>query len=145
MKAFAALVAGSVFGFGLALAGMTEPENILNFLRITSPAWSPSMIVVLASAVVVTTAGYLLVNKRKIPLFKGMFDLPTATLLDVRLLSGAGVFGIGWGTAGFCPGPAIVGVFTMDPRAWLFFVAYLIGNFLYYLMFENQPKLLVEG
>ena len=126
MRNIAGLIGGIIFGAGLVVSGMTNPEKVLAFLTL-GPAWDPALIFVMGSAVVLATFGYWLVGKRSAPLFDGEFHLPTSTLIDKRLLSGAALFGVGWGFTGFCPGPALVGVMTLDQRALLFIVAYVVG------------------
>ncbi len=130
MKPIAALVAGLIFGVGLVLSGMTEPGNVINFLNI-SPNWSPALIFVMGSALVVTGVGYRLGGRRSAPLFDTTFHRPAANQIDRRLLVGAGLFGIGWGIAGYCPGPAIVGAFSLDSRALLFVAAYVVGTLVF--------------
>ena len=132
MKPIAALVAGLIFGVGLVLSGMTEPGNVINFLNI-SPNWSPALILVMGSALVVTGVGYRLGGRRSAPLFDTTFHRPAAKQIDRRLMIGAGLFGIGWGIAGYCPGPAIVGAFSLDSRALLFVAAYVVGTLVFEL------------
>lgn len=127
MKAMAALIAGVIFGAGLVLSGMTEPGNVIAFLNL-APGWSPALMLVMGSALLTAAVGYRLAGKRLRPLFDEVFHTPTATFVDGRLVSGAVLFGIGWGLAGYCPGPAIVGAFALDQRALIFIAAYLIGT-----------------
>ena len=126
MKNLSALLAGTIFGAGLVVSGMTDPQKVLAFLTI-APGWDATLIFVMGTAVLVTTLGYALIGKLTAPLFDGQFNLPDATQIDPRLLGGASVFGLGWGMAGFCPGPALVGVMTLDTRAMIFIVAYVVG------------------
>lgn len=132
MKPLAALVAGLIFGAGLVLSGMTEPGNVIAFLNL-SPNWSPALLFVMGSALVVTGVGYQLAGRRSAPLFDTTFHRPTASGIDQRLMIGAGLFGIGWGIAGYCPGPAIVGAFSLDSRALLFVAAYIAGTLVFEL------------
>ena len=111
MKELAALIAGLMFSLGLIISGMTNPENIINFLDITG-SWNPALAFVLMSAVVVTGIGYRLVWKRNAPVFEGSFSVPTSRVLDKRLIIGSAIFGVGWGLVGLCPGPALASVFT---------------------------------
>ena len=126
----AALVGGTVFGAGLVVAGMTNPDKVLAFLTVNQH-WDPALIFVMGSAVVVATLGYWLVGKRTTPLFDTAFHAPGNRLVDRPLIAGAGLFGIGWGISGFCPGPAIVGLLTFDVRAMVFIAAYVAGVFLF--------------
>ena len=126
MSGWAALLAGLVFGLGLTLSGMTNPDKVLAFLTL-SEHWDPTLIAVLASAVSVTAIGYALVGRLPAPLFDSRFHAPTERGIDARLVAGAVIFGVGWGIAGYCPGPAIVGALTLDPRAAVFLAAMLVG------------------
>ena len=99
-------VVGLIFSAGLILAGMTDPAKVQNFLDLAGQ-WDPSLMFVMMGAIAVTFIGYKLVLKRKAPIFGGKFHLPTRKDADSRLLIGSGLFGIGWGLAGLCPGPAM--------------------------------------
>jgi len=138
VKQLSGLLAGVLFGAGLVLAGMTDPDKVLAFLTLGS-AWDPTLIYVLGAAVVVTFVGYRIVEKRSAPLFDGVFHAPASTLIDRRLLGGAALFGVGWGIAGFCPGPALVGLMTFDPRAAIFLVAFVGGVVIYERWFSQAP------
>ena len=133
MKLAAAALAGIVFGFGLMVSGMAEPDNVLAFLT-AAPGWDPALLGVMGSALIVTALVYALARRRTAPLFDAEFQLPTRRSLDARLLAGASVFGIGWGLAGYCPGPAVVGLFVLDLRAALFMAAFLAGSGVYQLV-----------
>lgn len=109
MKILMAYAAGLLFGFGLAISGMTDPARVLGFLDIAGE-WDPTLIFVLGGAVVTTFIGYRIVLKRSSPIFSDKFQLPTKRKLDSRLLGGAALFGIGWGLSGYCPGPAIASI-----------------------------------
>jgi len=106
MKNGFALLAGLLFGLGLSLAGMTQPAVILGFLDIFG-AWNPRVLFVMAGAVLTVAVGYRLVWRRAQPWLAPRFSLPETRHVDTRLLAGAAVFGIGWGLAGYCPGPAL--------------------------------------
>ncbi len=144
MKPLAALIAGVIFGVGLVLSGMTEPGNVIAFLNL-SPNWSPAMLFVMGSALVVTGIGYRLGGRRSAPLFDTTFHQPTANRIDRRLMIGAGLFGIGWGIAGYCPGPAIVGAFLLDSRALLFVAAYVVGTLVFELWERSVRPALADG
>ena len=130
MKNVSALIAGILFGAGLAVAGMTNPDKVLAFLTLGA-GWDATLIFVLGAAVIVAAAGYAIVGRRAAPLFDAEFHAPTSTLIDARLIGGAALFGVGWGLAGFCPGPAIVGALTLDIRAVVFLIAYVVGVLVY--------------
>lgn len=123
-------LSGLVFGLGLAISGMINPAKVLNFLDLAG-TWDPSLALVMVSAVIVTFAGYRLVLGRATPLFEGRFQLPAAADLDARLLGGAAIFGIGWGLAGFCPGPALTAAGLALPQAFIFLGAMLATIALY--------------
>lgn len=107
MKMLAGYLAGLLFGLGLAISGMTDPARVIGFLDVAGD-WDPTLVFVLGGAVVTTFIGYRLVWRHQTPLFESRFQLPTRRDLDIRLLGGAALFGIGWGLSGYCPGPAVV-------------------------------------
>lgn len=106
MKIWMALLAGLLFGAGLSLGGMTQPAVVLGFLDLAG-AWNPRLLFVMAGAVAITALGYRLVWRARRPWFDDAFKLPVAQRIDPRLVLGAALFGIGWGMAGYCPGPAL--------------------------------------
>lgn len=122
----AALLAGTVFGLGLGVAQMTNPEKVLAFLTLTS-AWDASLLLVMGAAVAVTVLGYRIVLRRK-PIFATRHSLPTRQTIDKRLLGGAALFGIGWGLAGYCPGPALAGLLSGSSEPLVFLAALLAGS-----------------
>ncbi len=122
----AGLVAGILFGLGLGLAGMTDPAIVLGFLDVAGD-WNPALAFVMGGALAVTFAGYRLVLRRPRPLWAQRFHLPTATAIDARLLGGAALFGIGWGLAGWCPGPAIASLGGASGPLLAFLAAMLAG------------------
>jgi hypothetical protein len=122
----AGLVAGTLFGAGLGLSGMTDPAVVLGFLDVAG-AWNPALAFVMAAALAVTFIGYRLAWRRPAPLWAPTFQLPTATQLDAPLLSGAALFGVGWGIAGWCPGPALASLSAATGPLFAFLVAMLAG------------------
>jgi uncharacterized membrane protein YedE/YeeE len=126
----AALVAGLLFGIGLALSGMTDPERVLGFLDLFG-AFDPTLLFVLGGAVMVTVIAFRFVLRLDKPVLAERFDLPTSTRLDARVLIGAAVFGVGWGIAGYCPGPALAGLGVGSLEAFYFVPAMLLGALLY--------------
>ena len=106
MKIVSALLAGLLFGIGLAMSGMLDPARVQGFLDIAG-AWDPSLAFVLGGAVGVAALGTLLSRRLRHPLLAGAFDVPTNQRIDAKLLGGTAMFGIGWGLEGFCPGPAV--------------------------------------
>jgi uncharacterized membrane protein YedE/YeeE len=122
------LVAGTLFGAGLALAGMTRPEKVIGFLNFFR-GWDPSLMFVMGGAIAVHALAWRLLKGRPSPFLGGRFMVPTRRDLDARLLVGAAIFGVGWGLGGFCPGPGITSVVTAAPSVALFVVTMLLGNF----------------
>jgi len=127
MRTLVALVAGLLFGAGLLISGMIQPAKVLNFLDLAG-AWDPSLALVMAAALVVTFAGYRLALGRERPLYDTQFHLPPARAIDGRLLTGAAVFGIGWGLGGYCPGPALAAVGGLAEGTLSFLAALLVGT-----------------
>jgi len=126
-RALAGLLSGVVFGLGLAISQMTNPAKILSFLAV-APGWDPSLLVVMASALAVTAIGYRILKPGE-PLFDTQFHLPdTSRAIDARLLIGAAVFGLGWGVAGYCPGPAITALASTLSDPLIFIVAFVAGS-----------------
>ena len=120
------LIAGLVFGVGLAVSGMADPAKVQNFLDVFG-SWDPSLAFVMAGAVLTTFVGYRWALRWPAPLLEGSFALPKSSGVDKALLLGAAVFGIGWGLAGFCPGPAVVSIPLLAPGTLVFVVAMLAG------------------
>jgi len=125
-RSFAALGAGTLFGFGLAVSQMVSPAKVLGFLDLAGD-WDPSLAFVMAGAVLVTFAGYKFVLRRPAPLFDRKFHLPTRRAIDASLLGGAALFGVGWGMVGFCPGPALAALAVADGKILGFVAAMLAG------------------
>lgn len=107
MNLLFSLLAGLVFGLGLIVAGMANPAKVLGFLDV-SGLWDPSLALVMAAAVAIAILGFGWAKKRKTSLRGQPLQLPTSTRIDRRLIGGSVLFGIGWGLAGICPGPALV-------------------------------------
>ncbi len=124
-----ALLAGAVFGVGLTVAGMTDPRKVLGFLDVTGH-WDPSLLLVLGGAVVLSALSFFLIQKRGKPVFDTGFHLPPKARIDARLLGGAGLFGVGWGLAGYCPGPAIAGIGLGNPEVLWVVPSIVAGVFL---------------
>ena len=121
-----AVVSGLLFGIGLNLSDMVNPARVLGFLDLFG-SWDPSLAFVMGGALLVTVPGFALARKRLKPLYALEYSEPLNKLVDSRLIAGAVVFGIGWGLAGLCPGPAIVNVGTLDTQALVFAGAMLAG------------------
>ncbi len=128
--AIVALVVGLLFGAGLALSGMTQPQKVLGFLDLAG-RWDPSLAFVMGAALLVAVPGFALVTRRRAPFFESRFYLPTRQDIDPRLVGGGVLFGIGWGIAGYCPGPALASLVSALPQVAAFCVAMLAGMWLY--------------
>ena len=141
--ALAATFAGVLFGAGLAISQMVDPDKVLSFLDLaafTDGAWDPSLVLVLCAAVGTNLVGYQLVLRRPSPLLAAEFHLPTASDIDLRLVGGSALFGIGWGLAGYCPGPAVAALTQGSLDALWFFGAMLLGMFAFQRTdAEGQP------
>jgi len=124
-----AFACGFVFAVGLAFGGMTQPAKVIGFLDVFG-AWDPSLAFVMGGAVATHAILRALVMRRGVPVLAARFSLPTLTAIDARLLVGAALFGVGWGIAGFCPGPAIVASGAGAGRAIVFAAAMLAGMLL---------------
>lgn len=120
------LLAGLIFGLGLLISGMANPAKVQNFLDLAG-SFDPSLLFVMAGAVVVTLVGYRLVLRRPSPLLAEQFHLPAVKDIDARLVSGAALFGIGWGLSGFCPGPAITSLALLAKGTLVFVPAMFAG------------------
>lgn len=131
MRLVTALGAGALFGFGLSLSGMLDPARVLGFLNLGGPAWDPSLAFVLGGAVLAALPGVLLQRRLARPLLEERFHLPGKQRIDRPLLAGAALFGIGWGLAGICPGPAITALTLGLPGILLFVAALLAGMLLH--------------
>ena len=144
MRPLASLLAGIVFGLGLVISGLANPAKVLNFLDVAG-AWDPSLAFVMAGAVATTWLGYRLVLARPKPVYDACFHLPGSTAIDGRLLAGAAVFGVGWGLAGYCPGPAITALPLLNPATLVFVAAMLLGMRLGPILAAKVPRLASAG
>ena len=126
MKFLTALLAGLLFGGGLLLSGMTDPANVLGFLDVLGE-WRPQLALVMAGAALAAAPAYHFVRKRQRSLLGESVTLPDRRKIDVPLLLGAGIFGIGWGLSGICPGPGIVLLVSGHATAWVFTASVCAG------------------
>jgi len=126
-RVLAALFAGALFGLGLAVSRMSDPNVVLAFLDVFG-RFDPSLAFVMAGAVGTTLIGFRLASQRQRPLFADDFQLPTSRVIDAPLLVGAAIFGVGWGLAGYCPGPALVALGGGIDSALVFVPAMIIGS-----------------
>lgn len=130
MYVLSAFVAGLVFGIGLIVSGMVNPAKVLGFLDVAG-AWDPSLALVMGGAVAVGAVAFALAQRRGTTLLGTPMALPTARTIDRRLVMGSLVFGVGWGLAGFCPGPALVALGVGKIKALVFVAAMLAGMALF--------------
>ena len=130
MHALSAFAVGLVFGIGLLISGMTDPSKIIGFLDLAGP-WDPSLAFVMGGAVAVGFIAFRFARGRAAAFLGGAMRLPAARQIDRRLVLGSLVFGIGWGLAGYCPGPAVVSVGMGQDKAIIFAVAMLAGMGIY--------------
>jgi uncharacterized membrane protein YedE/YeeE len=121
-----AFAAGLLFGGGLILSGMADPANVLGFFDVAGQ-WNPTLAFVMAGGLGVTLLGYRLTLKRRAPVCADKFQVPTSQVIDARLIGGAALFGLGWGIAGYCPGPAFVAAAGGFTEAAIFTAAMVGG------------------
>ena len=134
-----ALFSGMLFGLGLAVSGMVSPTKIIGFLDIAGD-WDPTLAFVMGGALLITIPAFRLILKRSRPILADGFALPTKSALDARLLGGAALFGVGWGLAGFCPGPAVTALATGLAPVFAFVTAMMVGMALYQWLFERPAR-----
>ena len=130
MNAVSAFVVGLLFGVGLIISGMTDPSKIVGFLDVAG-AWDPSLAFVMGGAVLVGFVAFRFARKRTVSFLGGAMHLPTARHIDRELILGSLAFGVGWGLAGYCPGPAVVSLGAGQDKAVVFVVAMIAGMALY--------------
>ncbi|MEQ8584988.1 MAG: YeeE/YedE thiosulfate transporter family protein [Thalassobaculaceae bacterium] len=126
MRIVSAYLIGLVFGLGIVISGMANPAKVLNFFDIAG-TWDPSLIFVMGGALAVAAIGYRIVLRRPAPALADSFQIPTRRDLDLRLIAGAAIFGIGWGIAGFCPGGALPALGTGRIEVAVFVAAVVAG------------------
>lgn len=126
MKLLSLFISGALFSVGLIISGMHDPAVVLGFLDPFGD-WNPALAFVMAGAVFVTLIGYRVVLKRPSPFFSEGFSVPTRTDIDIKLIAGAVMFGVGWGLVGLCPGPALVSIASDVGATLPFFLAMLAG------------------
>ena len=133
MRILTSLLAGLVFGIGLIISGMTNPAKVLGFLDLAG-LWDPSLALVMGGAIAVGVLAFGIARKRSKSLLGDPMRLPSATQVDRRLLLGALAFGVGWGLAGYCPGPALASLATGGVKPAIFTVAMVAGMVIYELL-----------
>ncbi|MBB5470281.1 hypothetical protein HDG32_006431 [Paraburkholderia sp. CI2] len=126
MATVVSFVCGLLFGFGLLLSGMANPAKVLGFLDFAG-RWDPSLAFVMIGAVAVAAIGFAIAKRRGKSLLGLPMQIPTSTHVTRRLMVGSLAFGVGWGIAGFCPGPALVALGLGSVKAWVFVAAMIAG------------------
>lgn len=132
---------GVVFSIGLALSGMTQPTKVTGFLDFLGD-WDPSLLLVMLGAVTTYFTLSRMILKRRQPVLAEKFALPTRVDIDGRLVAGAAMFGFGWGMVGFCPGPALASLVTLNSSVWIFVISMTAGMYIYGTLdtrFRNEP------
>jgi|SRR5690606_24141338 len=137
MKNLTSFISGLIFALGLGLSGMMNPQKVRGFLDIAG-TWDPALMFVMAGAIAVYAIAFRLVTKRSKPMCEATFSLPTKKELEPKLLIGSALFGIGWGIAGMCPGPAIANLATGLPVAFVFVAVMIMSIFV--VKFLEQKK-----
>jgi uncharacterized membrane protein YedE/YeeE len=124
------LVSGLLFGIGLTLSDMINPQRVLGFLDVAG-SWDPTLAFVMGGALLVTFPAFQLVKKFGQPVCAAQFQIPTNKVIDTKLVTGSAMFGIGWGLVGFCPGPAIAALVTLQADVFIFGGSLLVGMVLF--------------
>lgn len=143
-RLIAAFAGGLLFAIGLGLSGMTDANKVIGFLNVAGE-WDPSLGFVMVGAIAIHLALFRLILRRNSPLFAERFELPSRRDIDLRLVGGAALFGVGWGLGGFCPGPGLVSLMGFGSSAAVFVVSMLGGMLAFKLVNERersvkQPK-----
>lgn len=125
-RSLVSLALGALFGTGLLVSGMIQPQKVQAFLDVTG-RWDPSLMLVMGAAVALTAITFPIILRRSQPVLGHKFHVPSLRHIDAKLVAGAAIFGVGWGLGGFCPGPALVGLATGSRSAMIFVVAMLLG------------------
>jgi uncharacterized protein len=144
MQALASFLCGLIFGSGLMISGMTQPAKVLGFLDIFGP-WDPTLAFVMAGALAVSSVGYTLARRQRRPIIAAQHFWPNRTDIDRPLIVGSVLFGIGWGLAGLCPGPALENLASLSPRMIVFVMAMIGGMSLLDLWQRRAPSTIAIG
>ena len=134
-----ALLSGLLFGVGLMISGMANPAKVLGFLDLAGK-WDPSLAFVMGGALAVGVVAFWLARRRTKSLLGLPMQIPASSAVSPRLIVGSALFGIGWGLAGFCPGPALVALGAGFPKAWVFVAAMLGGMAAFELVERAKPR-----
>ena len=139
MKRLSEFLVGLLFGWGLIISGMTDPGKVIGFLDLAG-AWDPSLAFVMGGGILVGLIGFTLAKKRTLSFLGSAMHLPKSRDIDKRLVIGSLTFGIGWGLAGFCPGPGLVAMGGGQPQAAIFVVAMIAGMLIFELIESRSRK-----
>ena len=126
MNKIISLISGAIFGFGLTVSSMTNPAKVLGFLNLFGQ-WDPSLIFVMIGAIIVSSPFFFLLKDKEKPLFAQSFLIPEIKKIDTKLIIGSSLFGIGWGSVGLCPGPAISSLALLNNYSLAFIASMLFG------------------
>src|SRR6195952_4176936 len=140
MRFIAPLLCGLIFGAGLLISGMVQPTKVLGFLDFLG-AWDPSLAVVMAAALAVSVPGLMLTKQRPRPWLAQQYFWPGKSEIDLPLVAGAALFGVGWGLVGLCPGPALESLATLSPGVVVFVAAMAAGMILHDLWQKSRPRI----
>jgi len=136
---FASLFAGLVFGMGLIVSGMANPEKVLGFLDIAG-LWDPSLAFVMGGAIIVGLVPFAVARKRTLSFLGFNMKLPTNNRIEKRMVIGSMMFGIGWGIAGFCPGPGLVALGAGEIKGAVFVASMVAGMALFEVLERNRAR-----
>ena len=138
MRILIALLAGAIFGLGLTVSDMVNPARVLSFLDVAGGAWDPTLAFVLGGAILPMALAWRFARGGQ-PLFGPAYPGPASPVIDLRLLGGATLFGLGWGLVGLCPGPALAVLSLGDWPVWAFAAAMLVGMVLANTLAQRRP------
>ena len=123
------LLSGIIFGLGLTISGMVNPQKVLGFLNLFGE-WDPSLIFVMVGAIIIFAPMHFIFKRKSRPIFAKEFQIINNRNIDKKLLIGSGLFGAGWGLAGLCPGPAISSISFLNPNSLIFVLSMFVGFFI---------------
>lgn len=132
------LISGLIFGAGLTIGGMTDPARVRGFLDIFG-SWDPTLAFVMGGALIVMAVAWWFQRRMKRPIFGESFSLPDRQDLEPKLIIGAVLFGVGWGVAGICPGPAVASLALVPAQVVPFLLAMIAGMAFYRVLFDRKP------
>jgi uncharacterized membrane protein YedE/YeeE len=139
MERLSAFFIGVLFGCGLVISNMTNPNKILNFLDFFGH-WDPTLLIVMLTALFTTLIGYQFILKKEKPLIAEDFHLPQNKSITKKLIIGSAIFGIGWGLTGYCPGPAITAILTFNFDPLFLVIGMILGSYSYWLFTSSDQS-----